>query len=355
MKTPWGPLDVLDPDDIETCRQILAADKHQIAEGLVVEHLLDQILNIAASFTGRQGRFLDIETVLILEREEWIALVWPRIRQPGLGRYLQALGKECRTFVLEFREGQFWAREYYGDSWAAGEWLELTALMARLSGRNASSLEVDESVRDTTRQQQSFWGYLSQQYRGQLGQKIALPRLLLNHGVQPWFRNVWNVDRVLLDGKTLWHFEIKHKFPYGHRTLKFGINAGELGMLQMLGRCGIRGLHVILVKPIWSKNEGSMYLLNSLELRQRAALIAAELTPALLGLASASGRRTSASHTTLSGRETQTYYGLAGASFTRLGSLADNTGALAEALRNLLDGHPGAPVTDEWLRRQKVE
>lgn len=43
MQTPWGWLANLDLTSLDLCRKIISSDNHQLAEGLVVESLIDQI------------------------------------------------------------------------------------------------------------------------------------------------------------------------------------------------------------------------------------------------------------------------------------------------------------------------
>lgn len=252
MDTPWGHLKDLDLADSELCATILAEDKHQLAEGLVVENLFDQIID-AVPGTLPGALTLDVETAVVDARGTsggWRAFVWARSRQPGLGRYLNALSRRFRTWLIDYDrdEGTFVTREWKGGT-AIGGHRPLAAVMSELAGRPPLPVKIAGSVRDAHRQRLSFWGFLADTYGDQLGPRIVLPRLLLNHGIQPWFRAVWNLDRILVRDDDVWMLEIKHKFPFGRKELRFGINTGELGVIRLLGEAGIRCLHAILVKP----------------------------------------------------------------------------------------------------------
>jgi hypothetical protein len=64
MQTPWGELGSLDLADHEVCRTILAQDKHQLAEGLVVERVFDQIFDdVPAHLEG--AVLLDADTAIV--------------------------------------------------------------------------------------------------------------------------------------------------------------------------------------------------------------------------------------------------------------------------------------------------
>ena len=52
MQTPLGDIAGLDLDSVKTAYDILAHDKHQIAEGMVVESLFDQIIEYIPKVVG---------------------------------------------------------------------------------------------------------------------------------------------------------------------------------------------------------------------------------------------------------------------------------------------------------------
>lgn len=351
MQTPWGDLGTLDLDDHEQCRTILASDKHQLAEGLVVESVFDQIFDDVPDHLDG-AILLDADTAIVDpgRGNEWLAFVWARAQQPGLGRYLRALEKRFRVWLVETDTPltTFTAREWKDGKLVPGS-RPLTTLMAELSGRQPQPVEVSQSVRDANRQQQSFWGFLSSQHGPELGRKVILPRLFMNCGVQPWFRAVWNLDRILVHGDDVWLLEIKHKYPMQGPPVSFGLNTGELNVITRLGEAGIRCVHAIVVKPVWSKDAGSMYLLNDMRLRARAALIAVDMNTEVTGGMMAGSRGTSAGHTTFSGSGNLSFRVLKAGAFSRLGLLSDQPAALAENIARLVLGTSLPPVEDRWL------
>lgn len=288
--------------------------------------------------------------------DPWHAFVWARSRTAGLGRYLQALERRFRVWLVETDNPltTFVAREAQGGRLTGRSW-PLDRLMEELSGRKGTQLAVAADVRDATRQQQSFWGFLSGRHGAELGSRIILPRLFMNCGVQPWFRAVWNLDRILIRGDEIWLLEIKHKYPMGGGRLAFGLNAGELGVIARLGEAGIRCLHTIVVKPQWSKEAGAMYLFNDMRMRARAAMIGIDLDQHTTAAMQAGRRGSSASHTTFSGQGRLTFHTIEAARFSRLGVLADGPAILAANLAGLIEGNLPPHVEDQWLAGLRAE
>lgn len=352
MQTPWGELGSLDLADHEVCRTILAGDKHQLAEGLVVESAFDQIFeDVPAHLEG--AVLLDVDTAVVDTKrsgDQWHAFVWARSLQPGLGRYLQALERRFRVWLVRTDNPHttFVAREVQGGRQTGPRW-KLDRLMEELSGRRGQQLAVAADVRNAIRQQQSFWGFLSGRHQEELGQRVILPRLFMNCGVQPWFRAVWNLDRILVRGDKIWLLEIKHKYPMRGHRLAFGLNVGELGVIVRLGEAGIRCLHAIIVKPQWSKDAGAMYLFNDMQMRSRAALIGVDLNRQTTAGMLAGRRGSSAGHTTFSGEGKLAFHSIEAAKFSRVGVLADGPVTLATGLAGIIRGEPPPPVQDQWL------
>lgn len=356
MHTPWGPLAELDLSEHDLAARILAADKHQLIEGLVVECLFDQIVSGIPS-TSAQILSLDVETVIVdtwRVTGRWVAFVWARTKGAGLGRYLQRLGNGFDTYLLDFSGGTFLAA-HVRDGQRVSDYRPLSTVMHTLANGQYTPFQVETSVRDTNRQQQAFWGFLSNYYGKNLADRIILPRLLINCAIQPYFRSLWNLDRAFVADDDVWLFEIKHKFPINRNGLHFGINDGELRMLNRLAVSGIRCLHTILTKPFWSKEVGSMYLLNNLEMRTRAGLIAkvldVEQTTAILrGTAGTSGM-----HTSINGKSNIKFRTIPASDFCRLGVLSDAPTSLSANMVDVMDGKQTLHVDNAWLHSLRAQ
>ncbi|TQN60566.1 hypothetical protein FLX27_16125 [Agrobacterium tumefaciens] len=61
---PWGRLRDLDLSDHNLCETILAEDKHQLGEGLVVENIFDQIIEAVPALLAN-ALLLDVETAIV--------------------------------------------------------------------------------------------------------------------------------------------------------------------------------------------------------------------------------------------------------------------------------------------------
>lgn len=358
METPWGHLKDIDFSDLELCQTILAEDKHQLSEGLVVESIFDQIIDAVPDFR-RGAVLLDIESAVVDTRrspDRWHIFVWARSRGPGLGRYLSALERQSRPWLVELEHstGTFLTREWK-DGATIGAWRPLESVMSELAKGRRPKLAVAKDVRDGERQKLAFWGFLLGYYGDQLGARVVLPRLFLNHGIQPWFRAVWNIDRILVDGDDIWALEIKHKFPFGRSGLRFGINDGELNWIRLVGEAGIRCFHAILAKPSWTKDSGSGYLLNRIALKERAALIGVELDRPRVRAMFEGKQGTSPEYTTFSGSGSLSYRSLPASDFVQIGMMSDIRSDLASNMSLALAGHPLPGVTDRWLRNLRIE
>jgi hypothetical protein len=354
MDTPWGRLADLDATDRDLAFRILGHDKHQVLEGLVVENTFDQILRPLEVGESPRLKRLEIETVIVDARRKtgnWLALVWARKATTGLGRYLLALEKVARVHLVEFLEGEFLATACSGAKRASGP-VPIQDLLGSISGRRPIFSDVDLTVRDVDRQRAAFWGYLSDTYRGdRLWNEVVLSRLFINFGVQPFFRGVWNLDRICLCDGRLWMLEAKHKYPFGGRTLKFGINDGELEMMRLAGEAGIGTVYALIVKPEWSRKVGSMYLHGNLEMRRRAAVIGKVMDAAAVASTERDAPGRSPAHTSITGRGSLSYRSIPATGFALLGGFADGPESLSESLLHLLQGREMQSVSDEMLRQ----
>lgn len=358
MRTPWGNVVTVDVNDHTIAENIVCTDKHQLAEGLVVECLFDQIAGALPASSPQKLVSVDVETIVVdtqRSSEQWIAFVWARTKSEGLGRYLLALERRFVPYLLEFDPASGFVARRLACGKSVGPAEPLETLMRRLSDQYAP-LNVDQSVRDATRQKHAFWGFISNYYGSRIGKKVILPRLLINWGIQPYFRRVWNLDRIFVMNDQVWLLEIKHKFPMelppkeNFPTLRFGINAGELNVIGLLQECGIRCLHTILVKPFWSPQAGSMYLMNDLSSRAHAALIAAEVDRKVIAMMMSGRAGKSGGNTTLTGDAGISYRSLPATRFRYLGLLADLPESIARQMVSVMAGEPVRFVQERELR-----
>lgn len=358
METPFGSLRDINLDDAQAIYDILAHDKHSVAEGMVVESLFDQIIEyIPKVVEGSAAILLDVETFITRDREDFNlrhAFVWARTKGEGLGRYLNALEKGFRVYLLEWVEDSAFFMARVIRRGRTVKQMPLAELVEELGRRHGKKHEVAAAVKDAERHLGAFWGYLKQRPRGYLKYNVALPRLLVNWGIQPWFTSVWNIDRIVIMGDSIWALEVKHKFPYGDPgPLEFGLNTGEAYLLKDLVKIGINALHAIIVKPYWDKKVGSSYLVTDFDVRDKALLLGVTLRTREISRILAAAPRSSPSHTSIDGQTKQKFYGMAATDFNRLSFLC-NREEIAKRLCLLLQGKLTDYCSDDQLRSLRI-
>ncbi|MDT4851140.1 hypothetical protein FQZ97_853110 [compost metagenome] len=236
-----------------------------------------------------------------------------------------------------------------------GGWGSLESLVERLGCYHGEGYEVAENLRKKDRQLGAFWGYLKESYGANIKDRIALPRLLVNWGIQPWFKSVWNIDRVILIDNQIWALEVKHKFPYfGQGHLRFGLNNGETYLIRDLVGCGIKVLHAIIVKPYWNMDTGSSYLISNYTARSKALVLGAvfgegEIQEVLKRL-----DESSPVHTSVDGKSRLKFKAIPVTDFTPL-SFLNNREEVAARIALLLRGELIERCSDEQLRALKIE
>jgi len=359
MNTPLGLIADLDLEDPQTVYEILSHDKHSIAEGMVVENIFDQIIeHIPKVVEGRSAILLDVETFITRDPNNFgnaHAFVWARTMGEGLGRYLLALSKGFNVYLLKWCDSSasFKARIY--QSGQPIRWVPLEELVEELGYAHCERYEVVESVRSRDRQLGAFWGYLKESHGRSLKERVALPRLLVNWGIQPWFKSVWNIDRVIIMDEQIWALEIKHKFPYGEPdTLKFGLNVGEAYMLRDLAKVGIKGLHAVVVKPYWDMDIGSSYLVSNYDVRDQAIVVGMAIGNKEIARILARPSESSPTHTSVDGKTKPKYKPMLLREFAPLSFLAKRE-EIAKRICLLMQGELQETCEDNQIKALRIE
>jgi hypothetical protein len=369
LQTPCGSLSEIDLSDPLVAERLLGADKHQLIDGLVAEERFDEIIrNVVAAVAAVQTRgetsailAPNVETVIVRRKlpnrsSEWLALVWPHQQREGLGRYLLSLQKGFRVVLIDYDPAtrHFTAAEFRDGKRIAPP-VPLTSLMEKLKDQQPAPVKVANAVRDPERHQ-AVWSYLSDRYGADLAEQVLLPRILLNWGIQPWFRAVWNVDRVLIRGEQCWVLELKHKFPRvwdreGDDPDYFGLNTGQLEVYRTLAKTGLQCLHMILVKPYRSRHIGARYLVANPEAHACTVLAATFLDEPHIRTIVSRKEKQSGSHTTYDGGSfsSQNFYGVPVTDFFELGVLSEGLRVLGARTAALINGERLPPITKERL------
>ena len=348
MITPWGELEILQLNDADTQKTVLFYEKAQLLEGLVVEQVLDQILSSTAAVEGI--RPVPVELVIAKSRgtSKGSAFVWIHQQTAEVVPLLDCLCQRYATWPIIFDASK---REFLTSATPHERGrpiaftIKLQDQMRLYTGRAPAFTAISASVRDASRQEQAFWGFLVGAYGDRLTECVLLPRILKNFGIQAFFDWVWDVDRLFLTvgSGTFWAMEIKHKFPIPS-DCSFGLNTGEFRLLQDLSGIGIRCLHVVAVKPYWDKDRSSQYLFNDMAAREHVLLLACEIDRNIAEAMQRGGSATSGGHTTFTGSGTLTFYRLPADRFHKVGLLASTVERNAAGFASMLLGQ-SAPFT----------
>lgn len=356
MNTPWGDLRSLNLFDRELAERILMADKHQLVEGMVVECLYDQILENLPEYVP-DVTALDVETVIAQPKDRGqkkIAVVWAREKKSGLGRYLIALEKCFIVYLVEYEIGHGFFGSLIKKGKRCSPIQPISELMKPIAAVPYQPFKVSETVRDTNRQREAIYGFLFSHHRDRLVPDVLLPRILINCAVQPWFNFVWNIDKIFIIDGMPWLFEVKHKFPYRDKhtgALQFGLNDGEVSIFRLLINCGIGCFFSIMVKPKWSKNVGSLYMITELIARKKTALLGIVLDAAKIKAIYERASGVSGSNTTITGYSggQLRYKGIPATDFGMLGRLSDDPADVAERIVAAIRGKDPERATDQML------
>lgn len=351
MRTPWGELKSLDLNNLALCEEILATDKHQLLEGLVIERFFDDILREMSTFT--RISILDIDTAVCLHEGQFHVFILARELTIQLKNLFNLLGRKMVTHLVQYIEGDLYCCRVENGK-KTTEIIELGVFLDLYYGSNSVNFTVNQNVRDESRQQTAFWNHIVSHYGDSVGRKIVLPRLFINHGIQTHFRAVWNLDRIILMNGDFWVMEVKHKYPIRSGiSLKFGLNVGELNVLESVVDCGLRCFHSLVVKPIWNKSVGSMYLMDRPGLMQKALLIGCELDKRMIEWVNSSDTGISAAHTSITGNGQLRYKSIPVEGFNEVGVLSDPVRVLAVEMHGVMKGG-GVVVNASTLLNLKI-
>lgn len=336
MRTPWGELKSLNLNDIELCGEILSTDKHQLIEGLVIERFYDKLLRSVGEISNTY--LLDIDSAVAIHDGKYHIFILARELNSQLRKLFELLGKTMTTHIVQYINGDlFCCRVANGKK--VTEIIELGVFLEMYYGSSIIDFKVNLNVRDEGRQKDAFFDHLLGVYGTSLGEQVVLPRLFINHAIQRHFRAVWNLDRIVIIGDDYWVMEVKHKYPIMSGIgLKFGLNVGEVGVLSAVVDCGIRCLHSVVVKPIWSKDVGSMYIMKDKTLRDRTMLLACELDSRMFDWINSSATGISAAHTSITGTGQLKYKSIPVEGFNEIGIISEPMNKLADSLVSVLSG-----------------
>lgn len=367
LLTTFGPLEDIPLDNIEKLKEILIrSDKSRMLEGLVIEAVFNEYLGklVAQGIEILPVSLVRTLTVKKEPRQKFVNSWWVWDHsETG-----QAAADLCRRLAPSSGRREFLFDCYYDElkrDFFIKEWGEQTNIPIQsfmMKKRKQSSPEFRtpaDSVIDENRSQQAFWAGLSSHYSDDLFKQVVLHRLFKNCAIQPFFEGVWDIDSLARwPDNSLMQLEVKHKYPRIEKPsgkLFFGINNGQLKVMQDLARQGIKTLHMIMVKPIWDKNLGTGYLLNRIGNRKNVLLLAKLLDADTLDEIRSRPSWQTGAEQSLTGKDEQKARYVGASEFQLLGTLDDPVDAVARNIALAATGTLNQPVTDELLRDNQIQ
>ena len=369
LLTPFGPLKDIPLDDVDQLKEILVrSDKSRMLEGLVIEAVFNDYLS---KLLGQGIEVLPISLVrtLTVKRQSnsekkfvtswWI---WDHSEDDQAATELRGLlapRSHDKEFLFDcyYNEAE---RDFFMKEWDGIQNIPIQSYMLEKRGQSEPQFSIpSESVIDEHRSQQAFWAGISSQYSDDLFRDVVLYRLFKNCAIQPFFDGVWDIDSLarLPDGK-LMQLEVKHKYPRVERRngkLSFGINDGQLSVMLDLAQRGIKTLHMIMVKPIWSKDLGTGYLLNRIGHRKNVLFLAKLLDKeTLLQIQSGQSCQTGAEQS-FTGRTGQKARYVDASEFQFLGTLDDPVEDVARNISLAATGTLDRPASDRLLKESQIQ
>lgn len=286
LLTPFGPLRDISLDNIDQLKEILVrSDKSRMLEGLVIEAVFNEYLGKLATQEIEVLPASLVRTLTVKKKPQkkfvYSWWVWDHSETGQAAAdlcHLLAPSSGRDGFLFDcYYDGK--VRDFFIKQWGEQTNIPIQSFMLEKRGHASPQFRIpSDSVIDLNRSQQAFWAGITSHYSDDLFQQVVLHRLLKNCAIQPFFDGVWDIDSLVrLPDGSLVQLEVKHKFPRVERDtggLSFGINNGQLKVMEDLAARGIKTLHMIMVKPIWNKNLGTGYLLNRIGDRKNVLLLA---------------------------------------------------------------------------------
>ncbi|MEJ3661688.1 hypothetical protein WD277_12020 [Pseudomonas fragi] len=365
LLTPFGPLRDIPLDNIEQLKEILVrSDKSRMLEGLVIEAVFNEYLGklVAQGIDVLPVSLVRTLTVKKKPQKKFVTSWWVWDHsETG-----QAAADLCHLMAPSYGEFLFdcyydeMSRDFFIKKWGEQTNIPIQSFMLEKRGHSAPRFRIpSESVIDENRSQQAFWAGISSHYSDDLFKHVVLHRLFKNCAIQPFFDGVWDIDSLArLPDNSLMQLEVKHKYPHmekSSRELSFGINNGQLRVMQDLARRGIKTLHMIMVKPIWDKNLGTGYLLNRIGDRKNVLLLAKLLDAGTLhGIQSRQSWHTGVEQS-FTGKDEQKVRYVGASEFQLIGTLDDPVDTVARNIALAATGALNQPVTDQLLIDNRIQ
>ena len=366
LLTPFGSLRDIPLNNIEQLKEILVrSDKSRMLEGLVIEAVFNEYLGklVAQGIDVLPVSLVRTLTVKEKPRKKFVNSWWVWDHS-DTGQAAEDL---CQLLAPSSDQGEFlfdcyydeMSRDFFIKKWGEQTNIPIQSFMLKKRGHLAPRFRIPStSVIDENRSQQAFWAGISSHYSDDLFKHVVLHRLFKNCAIQPFFDGVWDIDSLARwPDNSLMQLEVKHKYPRIEKPsgkLFFGINNGQLQVMQDLARRGIKTLHMIMVKPIWDKNVGTGYLLNRIGDRKNVLLLAKLLDAGTLRQIRSRQSSETGAEQSFTGEDEQKARYVGASEFQLLGTLDDPVDAVARNIALAATGALNQPVTDQLLIDNRI-
>jgi len=376
--TPLGyfPEDI-DLTDLTSDDSLLAREKHQLLEGLVIEYVAEQF--IATPALKNLITILDVVTIITKgipndrsnTDEQYCSFIWNRDNSDirDLVETLQNLSNGCTSTTYICEEDNF---KFYVKKPFSSKRLPLQSYLRNkrnvIDVKNITFPQVSSNSKNNERQLSSILGRLQPAYKSRIVKDVILPRVFKNYLIQPFFRSGWDLDRIFRYKGSLWEFELKHKYPINNYSffddinntenrycLSFGINEGQANIMKLLAEQGLNTLHLILVKPHWSDQEDPGYLFVDEEARKKTLVIGAVLTLKKINEIVKGKLNKAPPKTSYNGSNQANYYRIPRNFFHVIGNYADGKDSLMPNIIKLLDGELNSTLSTKTLLENRID
>lgn len=276
LLTPFGKLSELELDSDDVLYQFLHADKHQLLEGLFYESILSEIFLNLEKFDITMVNGEVVKAIYNSDGKWKEACWWVSVDGTDNSELVALLNKKFNVLEFSYDEEKrnFHILRWYGTKGTVTDIKENTSIQDYLKkARNFSEVnfsEVSKSVRDNNRSKEAFFKGLKALYGDEVFKKLVVPRLLKNFAISPFFSGVWDVDNIVrLNGARYVQIEVKHKYPISEgNEFYFGINNGQVNVINDLTFLDVDTVHLILVKPNWNDVESTVKYAKQQEARK---------------------------------------------------------------------------------------
>jgi hypothetical protein len=367
LLTTFGPLRDIPLDNIEKLKEILIrSDKSRMLEGLVIEAVFNEYLGklVAQGIDILPVSLVRTLTVKKKPQKKYVNSWWvwdhSETGQAAADlRHRLAPSSGRSEFLFDCYYDEM-CRDFFIKKWGEQTNIPIQSFMMEKRKQSSPAFRTPaDSVIDENRSQQAFWAGLSSHYSDDLFKQVVLHRLFKNCAIQPFFEGVWDIDSLARwPDNSLMQLEVKHKYPRIEKDsgkLFFGINNGQLQVMQDLARRGIKTLHMIMVKPIWDKNLGTGYLLNRIGNRKNVLLLAKLLDEGTLREIRSRPSWKTGEEQSFTGKDEQKVRYVGASEFQLLGTLDDPVDAVARNIALAATGALNQPVTDQLLIDNQIQ